>query len=389
MGLWRRWRADLARPEDAPPEGEGFLYLIAPPAVVVFAQFTDSGTIGQLLLLVPAVLAFALRTRVPRFPAEVFAVVVMASVVAAVSGDGALEGTLFLSVLMVLEVSSRLGSLTRALVITVVAAVIPWWVAEHLAPQSDIGWNAWAMAHLFTFLLGRALRHQRHLIEQLERAREALAAQAVAEERRRIARELHDLAGHTLAAMLLHVTGARHVLRRDPPEAERALRDAEAVGRASLDQIRATVGALRADERGTDPALAGSADLAALVEAYRRAGLDVDTTIDASVASIEGPLGTAIHRIVREALANVAQHAPANRVDVRVTGGDSHVQVVIADRGVAGRPADPGVLHFGLVGMSERARALGGSLDAGPTADGWLVEARLPLVQPEREFVSR
>ena len=95
----------------------------------------------------------------------------------------------------------------------------------------------------------------------------------MAEERRRIARELHDLAGHTLAAVMLHVTGARHVLRRDLDEAERALVDAETVGRASLDQIRATVAALRTDERGTDPALAGSADLVALVEEYRRAGL--------------------------------------------------------------------------------------------------------------------
>ena len=110
------------------------------------------------------------------------------------------------------------------------------------------------MANLFVFALGRTQIRQRRLIDQLERARRALADQAVAEERRRIARELHDLAGHTLAAVLLHVTGARHVLRRgDVAEAERALGDAETVGRASLDQIRATVAALRTEERGTDP----------------------------------------------------------------------------------------------------------------------------------------
>jgi signal transduction histidine kinase len=388
VGLWRRWRDDLTRPEAPVLDHDRFLYLIAPTAVVAFAQLTDPGTIGQLLLLVPAVLAFALRSLLPRLPAEVFALVVIASVAAAVGQDGTLEGTLFLTVLMVLEVSCRLGSLTRALAITTVAAIVPWFVSEHLAPESGIGWNAWAMAHVFTFLLGRTLRRQGVLIEQLERAREALAAQAVAEERRRIARELHDLAGHTLAAMLLHVTGARHVLRRDPPEAERALRDAEAVGRASLDQLRATVAALRADELGTDPPLAGSADLSALVEAYRRAGLDVTTDIEPTVASIDGPVGTAIHRIVREALANVARHAPRNRVRVRVHQQDDGLRVLIEDRGEASRPPDPHVPHFGLVGMSERARALGGNLDAKPTTDGWLVEARLPLVRSEHEVVS-
>ncbi len=164
---------------------------------------------------------------------------------------------------------------------------LPWVVAEQLAPESGIAWEPWVLANVFIFTLGRAVYRQERLIEQLEQARRALADQEVAEERRRIARELHDLAGHTLAAMLLHVTGARHVLRRDLAEAERALIDAETVGRASLDQIRATVASLRADERGTDPALAGVADIAALVDEYRRAGLVVEMTIDESAAELD------------------------------------------------------------------------------------------------------
>ena len=112
---------------------------------------------------------------------------------------------------------------------------------------------------------------------------------------------------------MLHVTGARHVLRRDIDEAERALIDAETVGRASLDQIRATVAALRTDERGTDPALAGSANIIALVEEYRRAGLAIETDIAPAALDIQGPAGTALHRIAREALVNVAHHAPRNR----------------------------------------------------------------------------
>lgn len=254
------------------------------------------------------------------------------SVVAAVGRDGALEGAFFLSVMMVLYASWRLGSLTRATLIAVAGALAPWLVASQLVPESGIAWYPWAIAHVFTFLLGRALHQQRALIRQLEAARQALAGQAVAEERRRIARELHDLAGHTLAAMVLHVTGARQVLRRDPDEAEVALRDAEAVGRSSLDQIRAAVAALRTDERGTDPVLAGSGDIDELVEAYRRAGLDVTADIAADVARMDGPLSVALHRIAREALANVARHAPGNRVDLRARAADGHVRLSVVDR---------------------------------------------------------
>ena len=181
---------------------------------------------------------------------------------------------MFLSVTMVLYVSAHLESIVRAALIAAVAAASPWVIGEFIAPEEDIGWQSWMMAHVFTFAIGRLLHRQQALIAELEQARQALADQAVAEERRRIARELHDLAGHTLAAMLLHVTGARHVLRRDVDDAERALVDAEGVGRASLDQIRATVAALRTDEPGTDPAVAGSAELEALVDEYRRAGID-------------------------------------------------------------------------------------------------------------------
>lgn len=389
MQPWLRLRADLARPEMPVGEGETAFHLLAPLVIVAIAQLTDPGSAVDVLLLVPAVGGFVLRAAFPRLPAEVFAAVVIPSVVAAVGRDGALEGAFFLGVMMVLYASWTLGSLTRATLITVAGALGPWLVASHLVPEAGIAWYPWTIAHVFTFLLGRALHQQRALIRQLEAARQALAGQAVAEERRRIARELHDLAGHTLAAMVLHVTGARHVLRRDPDEAEVALRDAESVGRSSLDQIRAAVAALRTDERGTDPVLAGSGDIDELVEAYRRAGLDVTADVAADVAGMDGPLGVALHRIAREALANVARHAPGNRVDLRARAADGHVRLRVVDRGSAAARPDPNEIHFGLVGMAERARALGGELDAGPTADGWCVDARLPLVRVGPESLPR
>ena len=240
--------------------------------------------------------------------------------------------------MMVLNVARTVGSTVRAVLIAVLAGGAPWVVSRELVPEETIGWHPWAMAAALTFFLGRTLRRQRVLIHELREARHALANEAVAEERRRIAREVHDLAGHTLAAMVLHVTGARHVLRRDVDDAEQALLDAETVGRSSLDQVRATVAALRDHERGTDPALAGAADIPALVEDYRRAGLTITTEIGAGAATIGGPTGTALHRITGEALANVAFHARGNQVALELAATDE--EAARHRRSRAGRSGD-------------------------------------------------
>ena len=218
----------------------------------------------------------------------------------------------------------------------------------------------------------RVLHRHRELIEQLEAAQEALAEQAVAEERRRIARELHDLAGHTLAAVLLHVTGARHVLRRDVDEAERALVDAETVGRASLDQIRATVAALRTDERGTDAGAGG------IGRPRRRSststagpGSPSRRTSHRRRPDIDGPDG---HGAPPHRSRGARQRRPprAGQRRGRHRGARrARAAAAVVDHGQAPATPTPGPGHFGIIGMRERARALGGQLDAGPTADGW------------------
>ena len=231
---------DLSRPE-VPTGRQELVFLTASAAVIIaVAQVSDPGSAIELLVVAVAFAAFVVRGLVPSMPAELFAALVILPVTLVVGNVGDLEGTFFLVVMMTLYTSWHLGSLIRAATIAVIGGAMPWVVATWLVPGSGISWTPWASANLFTFVLGRLLGRQQMLINQLERAREALAEQAVADERRRIARELHDLAGHTLAAMLLHITGARHVLRRDVDEAERALLDAETVGRSSLDQIRVT-----------------------------------------------------------------------------------------------------------------------------------------------------
>ena len=317
---------------------------------------------------------------VTRVPAELTALGVLVPTVVAVAHEGRLEPALFLVCMTVVYQSWRLGSTVRAGAI-VAACCLGVALGSWAAPDDDrFSPIIWGAAFVFLFVLGRLLWRQRHLILELEAARRSLAEQAVADERRRIARELHDLAGHTLAATLLHVTGARHVLRRDLDEAERALEEAEAVGRDGLDQVRATVAALRTAERGTDPPLADGRGLADLVDRYRTAGLTVVADLDPSIDYLTGPVAVAAQRIVGEALANIGRHAPDQRVTVRAALLGDEVELAVQDRGR--RPAAGSRVGFGLTGVKERARALGGEATAGPDGDGWLVRARLPLAPP-------
>ena len=366
-----------AEPESRPDQ---HLVLMAMALVVAFAaQLTDPGSLPEWSALIVPLLGFAAWSWLPRTPPELFAVAVVVPVGIVVGSDGNLEGALFLPVLMVLAVGARVANPVRAWAIALSSAAAVPIVAAAAGAVNQIGWEPWMAAHLFTFILGRLVRRQALLIEELNDTREALAAQAVAEERRRMARELHDLAGHTLAAMLLHVTGARHVLGRgDQVEAERALRDAEEAGQRGLGQLRSTVAALRTDEGGTDAPLADGDDVPALLERYRQTGLEVELKVEGSLHELDGPVGTGLHRIVDEALANVVNHAPANRavVHISVLSPDS-VTADICDFGRPPTGGDDQRDHFGIIGMSERARALGGWCTAGATDDGWRVDVSL------------
>jgi signal transduction histidine kinase len=382
VSWWTAVRADLARPE-RPTDRNEAPFLIGSAAVIIAVAHLDSPGSGiELLLMGIALLGFALRGLVPSLPAEVFAALVIVPVTLAVSPDLALETSYFLVVLMMLYTAWHLGSTVRASLILAVAVASTF--APSFVSSNGFVWSPWTLAVAFMYSLGCAFRRQQELMDELEQAKETLVEQAVGEERRRMARELHDVAGHTLAAMVLHVTGARHVLRRDIDEAERALEDAEAVGRSSLDQIRAVVAALRTHERGTDPALPGSEDLSVLVEEYRRAGLVLTSTVDAA-AGLDGPVGAGVYRIAREALANVARHAAGNSVELALAVDEGAVQLVVEDRGRPAAAPDPKAGRFGLIGMRERALALGGELDAAPTSQGWRVELRLPAAVVGRD----
>jgi signal transduction histidine kinase len=263
------------------------------------------------------------------------------------------------------------------------AAAMILFAVEWLAVKPDPGWGAWLGGVTLTVLCCLLIRHERDLVGKLREAQAGLADRAKVEERNRIARELHDVIGHTLTVSLLHVQSARLAVEHDPADAARALAEAERLGRECLAEVRTTMGMLRADERGgsagvgTAP-LPGVDGLAALVERYRSAGTDVTLTVEGEIAGLPATTGLAVYRIAQEALTNAAKHAPGSPTAVRLTVGDGRVTLTADSQAEPGSLAEPGT-GLGLVSMRERAESLGGSCEAGPGGRGWLVRATLPL----------
>jgi signal transduction histidine kinase len=289
------------------------------------------------------------------------------------------ESTMFLLIValcfLVLETADH-----RIRIVAGVAAVLAPAAIQAVSPQ-DWGWGFWMMGTAFGWLSSEQMRRFHTLLTELAATRERLAEQAVHLERRRIAAELHDLVGHSLTVVLLSVTGARRLVRDDPDAATQALLEAERVGRESLAQIRGSVRALR-DDRTAGPEAApmpAATDLPELVETMTAAGSSVDLTVTGKLEHVEAAAGLVVYRVVQESLNNVARHAPGMPARVTVDVADDAVEVEVFDAGPAGAaPAANGSAGVGIVGMRERVEAVGGALDAGPTADGWRVRARIP-----------
>ncbi|RSS85988.1 sensor histidine kinase [Streptomyces sp. WAC05292] len=220
--------------------------------------------------------------------------------------------------------------------------------------------------------------------------RRMLAERAVSDERRRIARELHDIVAHHLTTMQLLAGGARANLDRSPETAREALVTLEGSGRTALREMRHLLDVLRAgdedDENETTAPQPGIGDLDRIVADSRRAGLPTTLTTDGDPRSLPPGVSLAVFRIVQEALTNARKHAgDGAHVDVRLAFAAHEVRVTVTDDGPRpGRPAARGS-GYGLMGMRERVALHGGTLRAGPEAGGFAVRARLPLPADRQE----
>jgi signal transduction histidine kinase len=226
---------------------------------------------------------------------------------------------------------------------------------------------------------------------ELERAREELARRAVAEERLRLARELHDVVAHAMSVIAVQSGVGAHVADSQPEEVGRSLAAIEATSRAALTELRRLLGVLRQDSdepQGDLSPVPGLADLDSLLAEVTKAGLAVRLRVEGTLSPLPVGVDLSAYRIVQEALTNVVKHAgPAQaQVTIRYRDRDLTVEVTDDGRGV-GAPAsdDRGATGHGLIGMRERVAAFGGDLEIGPCpGGGFRVAARLPLAAERR-----
>lgn len=236
--------------------------------------------------------------------------------------------------------------------------------------------------------LGDAIRSRRLRLaraearaERAERTREAEARRRVTEERVRIARELHDVVAHHMTLVNAQAAVAHHLLRTDPDRAHQALAHIKDNSRTALDELRATVGLLRQpddapDSRAPIPALT---DLDSLIANLRAGGLPVQLERTGTPRHAAPTTELTAYRIVQEALTNTHKHASAQHVTVNLHYGTDTLRVTITDDGFPSTARGPGTGH-GLIGMRERATAIGGTVTAGPRPQGgFQVRAELPL----------
>ncbi|MBE2320438.1 sensor histidine kinase [Solirubrobacter sp. CPCC 204708] len=226
-----------------------------------------------------------------------------------------------------------------------------------------------------------------YLMWNRQQAAEADAERRLAEERLRIAREVHDVVAHAMVAINVQSGVAAHLLDQDTEQAREALLHIKQTSGDALNDLRATLGVLRDPEQAAPvgPA-AGIEDLDAVANQLRAAGVEVTVDVD-TVGGVPTPVGAASYRIVQEALTNVLRHARATHASVVVRADDELLTIAVVDDGVGG--GGPGGAGAGVRGMRERATALGGTLEAGRIpGGGWRVAATLPLSSKTRTAAS-
>ena len=279
------------------------------------------------------------------------------------------------------ERDERQEGLRRALLaVSAVVLLVPHVVQEGFAPEVFLGAGVWAAA----WFAGDRTRLRRERIAELEeRARNAEREAererrlAAAEERMRIARDLHDSAGHAISVILVQAGAARLLQERDPAGARVAIETVEEVARDTLGEIDQLVRALRDDlPPGEVEPPPGLAALDALAERSRASGLDVTVTVEGSRRPLSPAVDQAAYRILQEALTNAAWHGRGS-ADVAIEFAPSSLEIAVTNPAAPDSPARDGGGH-GIVGMRERAQLLGGTLEAGADNGAFRLRARLP-----------
>jgi signal transduction histidine kinase len=281
----------------------------------------------------------------------------------------------FISYLVAIWVAGSLAPRRRSVALLLIGLAIPAWIIgqdRDLRPGEIIPYCLLLFA---VWLLASSWRSREEHADELEEQ----ARSAVAQERTRIARELHDVIAHCVSVMTVQAGGARLLLDEEPQSARESLLAVEETGRQTLAEMRRLLGILRRDMAA--PGLApqpGLAELDALLARCRQAGLPVELRVEGARAALAPGIDLAAYRVVQEALTNAIKHAGPARAQVTVRYEPGALALEIADDGRA--MSKNGGHGHGLVGMRERVGLYGGDVNAGPrTGGGYAVRVRLPL----------
>jgi signal transduction histidine kinase len=272
------------------------------------------------------------------------------------------------------------------------AVAVTFWVGLPTRPDQHGSFMAtmivFGLTAVVSWVLGDSMHYRRAYYlaledraARLERERDAQARIAVAAERARIARELHDVVAHNVSVMVVQADGAGYALDPDPERARQALAAISATGRHALAEMRHLLGVLRSDDDQADLApVPGIDQLRDLLEQTRAAGRTVSFTLDGVVRPLPEGVGLAAYRVVQEALTNVRKHGGIGAsVCVALRYSEHELGVQVTDDGHGMTAADDGA-GLGLTGMRERVGMYGGTMNAGPRpAGGYRVSVTLPL----------
>jgi signal transduction histidine kinase len=293
--------------------------------------------------------------------------------------DPAIQFTLALAIYTVAAYRPRSVSVPVILVFVVVGGIS--FVLDEQADLADVAVSY--LVGIGAWVVGDSTRSQRERNAWLAQRQRDEARRAAAEERVRIARDLHDVVAHHISVIVVQAEAAQEVLASHPERAEGAMATVADTARTALGELRRMLGLLRSESgRAPQPDLAAVDDLVASV---RGAGLTVELRTTGAARPVDGVVGLTAYRVVQEALTNVLRHAHARRACVDLVFEDEALVVRVADDGrgpaAAGKGGpDGGGGGQGLVGMRERVAVLGGRLEVGPApGGGFAVDARLPL----------
>jgi signal transduction histidine kinase len=362
-------------------------------AFIAFAALLIDPVVShQVRELTPLAAGLGLVTAVPlvlrrRYPLGVLVTVVPLLLVclAVFHPDHAAAG-----IVMVLVFTVGLhGDRARALVVGALMApvVTAGWLITSTRGDVAVHLVAYVALVLGALAAGDAVRARQELVRVLareeERERVAAVQHRFDEQRLRYAHELHDVVGHALVAINVRASAAAHLVRREQPVSPvTALDEIASASAEALGELRAALRGLRNDD-GEDaplrPAAAGLADLGGLIAGVKGAGLTVDLDVTAAPEVIPPAIGHAGYRIVQEGLTNVLRHSTAGRACVRIGREEGALLVEVLDDGQPSAAAGTGG-GLGLLGMRERAEALGGTCEAGRVpGGGWRIRARIPI----------